>query len=98
LRRRRWRSASGPDAFLLSRYGLWARAFALWASVGAGVVDIGVIAALRLFHDSALQGAFRREVSGEGSCENAEGLEIRASRQSGSGDSASSNRLSACAR
>jgi hypothetical protein len=41
-------------AFLLSRYGLWARALierrlALWASVGAGVVVIGVIAALRLF-------------------------------------------------
>jgi membrane protein YqaA with SNARE-associated domain len=41
-------------AFLLSRYGLWARAvierrLALWAGVGAGVVVIGVVAALRLF-------------------------------------------------
>jgi membrane protein YqaA with SNARE-associated domain len=41
-------------AFLLSRYGLQARALierrlALWAGVGAGVVVIGVIAALRLF-------------------------------------------------
>ena len=41
-------------AFLLSRYGPWARAvierrLALWAGVGAGVVVVGVIAALRLF-------------------------------------------------
>jgi hypothetical protein len=41
-------------AFLLSRYGLRARALierrlALWAGVGAGAVVIGVIAALRLF-------------------------------------------------
>jgi hypothetical protein len=41
-------------AFLLRRYGPWARALierrlALWAGVGAGVVVVGVIAALRLF-------------------------------------------------
>jgi membrane protein YqaA with SNARE-associated domain len=41
-------------AYLLSRYGLWARALierrlGLWASVGAAVVLIGVIAAFRLF-------------------------------------------------
>jgi membrane protein YqaA with SNARE-associated domain len=41
-------------AFLLNRYGLWARTLierrlGLWAGVGAGVVVIGVIAALRLF-------------------------------------------------
>jgi membrane protein YqaA with SNARE-associated domain len=41
-------------AFLLSRYGPWARTLierrlGLWAGVGAGVVVIGVIAALRLF-------------------------------------------------
>lgn len=41
-------------AYLLSRYGLWARALierrlGLWAGIGAAVVVIGVIAAFRLF-------------------------------------------------
>jgi len=41
-------------AYLLSRYGLWARAvieqrLGLWAGLGAAVVVIGVIAAFRLF-------------------------------------------------